>query len=244
MLESVSTRGRLVLSITTIAHSALLYTFASNTIKINQMAKYIMTPIKNRVTADGETPCYPRMLINHRISTEEIAQRLENSSTFTRGDVIGVICALGEALATEIAAGNTVYLDGIGRFSPGLKLKKGVAPEVESKEDRRNASSIEIGIIHFRADKQLLQECNMRTELSRAKASPTETPRTSVEERYEMAVRYITDKGFLRVMDYRWLTGLSSVKASRELRVLAQEQKLMISGRGSHIVYTLPEATI
>ncbi len=207
------------------------------------MAKYIMAPMSNRKTAEGDVPFYPRVLIEHRTNSEEIAQMLSKSTSFTKGDVLGIISALGEVIASELVAGHAVYLDGIGRFSPSLKLKDGVEPEQEHKEGHRNANSIEFHSINFRPCKELITTCNLKGDLTRAKIHKSDPMSSTLDDRCHMAVNYIKASGFLKVRDYVDLTGLSRNKASQELRELKDAGFLGCRGGGSHVVYILPDTT-
>ena len=190
------------------------------------MAKYIMAPMSNRKTTEGNVPYYPRGLIEHRTNSEEIAQMLSKYTSFTKGDILGVISALGEVIASELVAGHAVYLDGIGRFSPSLKLKDGVEPEQEHKEGHRNANSIEFHSINFRPSKELVNICNVKGELTRAKIHKSDPMSSTLEDRCHMALNYIKASGFLKVRDYVDLTGLSRNRASQELRELKDRGSL------------------
>ena len=202
-----------------------------------------MAPMSNRKTAEGNVPSYPRVLIEHRTNSEEIAQMLSKYTSFTKGDILGVISALGEVIASELVAGHAIYLDGIGRFSPSLKLKDGVEPEQEHKEGHRNANSIEFHSINFRPSKELVNMCNVKGELTRAKIHKSDPMSSTLEDRSQMAINYIKASGFLKVRDYVDLTGLSRNKASQELRELKDAGFLGCRGGGSHVVYILPDTT-
>ena len=199
--------------------------------------------MSNRKTTEGNVPYYPRVLIEHRTNSEEIAQMLSKYPSFTKGDILGVISALGEVIASELVAGHAVYLDGIGRFSPSLKLKDEVEPEQEHKEGHRNANSIEFHSINFRPSKELVNICNVKGELTRAKIHKSDPMNSTLEDRCHMALNYIKASGFLKVRDYVDLTGLSRNKASQELRELKDAGFLGCRGGGSHVVYILPDTT-
>ena len=182
------------------------------------MAKYIMAPMSNRKTTEGDIPFYPRVLIEHRTNSEEIAQMLSKSTSFTKGDVLGVISALGEVIASELIAGHAVYLDGVGRFSPSLKLKDGVEPEQEHKEGRRNANSIEFHSINFRPSKELIDMCNVKGELTRAKIHKSDPMSSTLEERCQMAINYIKASGFLksqRLCRFNWIKQKQSLPRTK-----------------------------
>lgn len=48
--------------------------------------------------------------------TDDLARTIEKETTFTRGEVKGLIDALVDTMAAELQDGNTVVLDGFGRF--------------------------------------------------------------------------------------------------------------------------------
>ena len=51
------------------------------------MAKYIMAPMSNRKTTEGNVPYYPRVLIEHRTNSEEIAQMLSKYTADCSGAI-------------------------------------------------------------------------------------------------------------------------------------------------------------
>lgn len=48
--------------------------------------------------------------------TDDLARTIEKETTFTRGEVKGMIDALVDTMTMELQSGNTVVLDGFGRF--------------------------------------------------------------------------------------------------------------------------------
>lgn len=57
-----------------------------------------------------------RTVSQGEVSTETLAENIERSTSFTRGDVRGLIFALVDEMQLQLQQGKTVVLDDIGRF--------------------------------------------------------------------------------------------------------------------------------
>ena len=171
-----------------------------------------------------------------------IAEQIEGSSSFTSGDVCGLIRCLTQQLSRWMGMGYSVKIDGLGIFTPSLALDKG--KERETREERRNARSIGVGNVRFKADKQLVRETDRSCELVR---TPETIRRSSTkytaEERLARALSYLDSHPYLRVADYMTLTGLKRTTAAKELRewVEAGDRGIAASGGGRYKVYVRAE---
>lgn len=59
---------------------------------------------------------YPRSFTAATYNTNDVAERLSEISTVTKGDAYAVLLGLGEVLGDMMEPGNTVKLDGVGTF--------------------------------------------------------------------------------------------------------------------------------
>ena len=144
------------------------------------------------------------------------------------------MAAIREQLAYEIANGYSVKIDGLGTF--GAKIGVREDKEMDSFEEgatKRNAISIEVTGITFRADKDFVKEVSMNCDLERGGEARLRKSKYSQEERVELARQYIRQNGYLRVYDYASLTGLSYSTASRELRQIARTPASGIISEGA-----------
>ena len=109
----------------------------------------------------------------------------------------------------------------------------------EEGEQKRNAQSIEVNGIGFRADKELISKTDRECDLERGGVSRLKVSKYSLEERIVLAKKYLENHVMMRVGDYAALTGLSHSKASIELRELCErpDAGFKAQGRGSHRVY-------
>lgn len=209
------------------------------------MASYEMQE-SNLPNEEGKRVLFPRMKLWGQTDLDEISRKISRATTFTPGDVKGLVQAFVEEMAAEMADGKSVKIDGIGIFIPALGLRDGFDRESgEEGDTRRNATSIYLKDIHFRVDKELLTQTARRCHLERStwkfrKSSTRYTP----EERLALAQQFLDTHPFLTVADYMQLTGLLRVTAAKELNRWKEDPSSGIGsrGRGSHKVYVRKEA--
>lgn len=121
-------------------------------------AQYIMKKMPD-IHGTGEEITYPQMVMTGQTGTRELAEYISAKCAFAKGVTEGVILELGEALAHEMAMGRSVKIEGIGVFSPALALREDKEREkTDENAVHRNAQSIVVGNINFRADKRLVGE--------------------------------------------------------------------------------------
>lgn len=208
------------------------------------MATYEMQE-SNLPTTDGKPVLYPRMKLSRQIDLEELARRTARYSTFNEAEVLGIARSLIRSIAEGMAEGCSVKVDGLGTFTPALGLKKGVERETgEPGTRRRNATSIQVSGVHFKADKRLVREtdslCNLTRSRQKFRKSST---RYTPEERLRLAQDYLRTHAYMTVGDYEHLTGLVHCTAARELRRWYEQGDtgIGIQGFGSHRVYVRRE---
>ena len=109
----------------------------------------------------------------------------------------------------------------------------------DGDDTKRNARSLRLTGINYRADKTLIKRANRHCKLERAGESRLHHTPYSKEERLKLAQQYLEEHSAMRVADYMELTGLSRTKATLELKEFRQDASSGISfvGRGSAKVY-------
>lgn len=204
------------------------------------MANYQMRTL-NDLRGDGKHARYPKLVHTGTTSLQSVAEQIHARTTFSVGEIKGLLAALSEVVAEAMADGRSVHLNDLGTFRATLMLAKGIAPEEET-QSRHTAPSVRIRSVSFRPSRQLIGLTQQSAHLHRI---PTTTPlvvTTDREQRLTMALAYIQAHSFLRVADYCALTQLSRKKATLELNTFAHEQFLSSRGRGSHKVFVAPTA--
>ena len=204
------------------------------------MAEYIKQEM-NDPQGKGENKVYYRMRIYKNVGMDELVKQVARpGSGLSEGTVWHVLTTLTEKMASLMADGQSVTLDGLGTFKPAL----GVVPDKEidtldGKEPKRNARSIEVQDVNFKVDKQLVYAIDQRCYLRRGGVSRVRRSPYSEQERLALALQFIDANHLLRVNDYMQLTGLGRTKATQELRQFCSDPQsgLDYTGYGSHKVY-------
>lgn len=207
------------------------------------VAKYIMQEVKD-LNNEGDTLLYPRMVIRDSYGTDELAEYISAHTSFSPAEVKGVIELLGHGIARTMAQGRSVRIDGIGLFTPSLAIKEGKErEEPDGSGTKRNAASIRVGDVRFRADRQLVRETDLACNLERESGGKSALCRSryTPQERLALAKRYLEEHPVLTVGTYASLTGLSRTTAGKELRRWYETEGsgIGISGMGTHRVYVL-----
>ena len=197
-------------------------------------AQYIMKKMPD-IHGTGEEITYPQMVMTGQTGTRELAEYISAKCAFATGVTEGGILELGMAM------GRSVKIEGIGVFSPALALREDKEREkTDENAVHRNAQSIVVGNINFRADKRLVGETRRKCRLERAHWRPRRSSQKYVpEQRLDIARKYLEENPYLTVRIYCRLTGLLKSSATTELRKWAHtpESGIGISGYGSHRIY-------
>ncbi len=203
-------------------------------------AKYIKKEIAD-LNGTGRTQAYYKMvtrLMNH----EQFIDVLCRDGSLPRSTYKAVLTQIAEKLPGCLANGFSVKIDEVGLFTAKLGVRKDMLPDAfEPGETKRNASSIEVRGVSFKADPELIHKTRTECVLSSGGISRLKKPKTTLEERTAMARKFLEKYHLMRVMDYVRLTGLSKTTASLELRKIADDPASGITfrGRGSQKFYVL-----
>lgn len=195
----------------------------------------------NDLNNEGKTLLYPRMIIKDCCSTDELAEWATRHTTFSPAEVKGALEVLRQGMIWQMSLGRSVHLEGIGTFTPGLTLRKGKEREQpDGSTGRRNAASIQVGRIHFKADKSLPQDIGSECHLERSnRRFVRKHSKYTPEQRLALAQKHLKQHGRLYIGTYAYMTGLSKSTAGRELRRWLDTPGTGIDaeGTGSHRFY-------
>ena len=204
------------------------------------MAKYIKQEM-NDLNGKGEGKVYYRLQTERNISFNEFAQQIEeHHGMMNRGLVKNVMTHVVDVMAELLGDGYSVTIDGLGTFKATIGLEEDkVMDTFEGGETKRNARSLRLIGINYRADKELIKKSNSHCKLERAGESRLHRSPYTKEERLKLALQYLSEHGAMRVAEYMDLTGLSRTMAAMELKAFRQDASSGITfiGRGSAKVY-------
>lgn len=204
------------------------------------MTKYIKQEMID-LSGQGEEKIYYRMKSEGNIDFKEFAQFVgKHNNMINRALVESVLTYATDAMAELLGKGYSVTIDGLGTFKASLGLEKDKQMDsFEGNETKRNARSLRLTGINYRADKTLIREANKHCKLERAGESRLRHSPYTKEERLKLALQYLETNGAMRVAQYMELTGLSRTKATLELKEFRQDASTGITtiGQRSSIVY-------
>ena len=204
------------------------------------MAKYIKQEMTD-LSGKGEEKVYYRLQSESNIDFNALAEYVgRHNGMMSKGLVINVMEHVVDAMAELIGKGHSVTIDGLGTFRASLGLEKDKELDIfDGDETKRNARSLRLTGINYRADKVLIREANRHCKLERAGEACLHHSPYSKEERLKLALQYLEEHGAMRVVKYMELTGLSRTKAAMELKEFRQDLSSGITfiGRGSAKVY-------
>lgn len=204
------------------------------------MAKYIKQEMPD-IRQTGEKKVYYRLKTERNIDSEEFIHSLSNTFRgMSEGDIMRVLMATADHLGELLGKGYSVTLKDIGTFKATIGLEEDKEPDtLDGTEPKRNAQSLRLNGVNYRADKKLIKVARANCKLKREGMHRLHRSPYSKEERLALAVKYLEGHGAMKVADYVGLTGLSRTAASMELMEFRRDPSSGIDfiGRGSAKVY-------
>ena len=183
------------------------------------MTKYIKQEM-NDLDGKGKKRSYYRLQTIRNLSGEEFIEMMAGRHAGVNPAMVKqVFYQAAEDMAFYMAMGYTVTIDGIGTFKPTLGMRRGKKMEQLDEEGaKRNAQSIRVNGVNFRADKKLIRRTDYECELERGETKRISRSPYSKEERLKLAQAYLETHPYMRVNDYVILSKLGKASATKELR--------------------------
>ncbi len=195
--------------------------------------KYEIQSIKN-VQGTGEERRYARIYPHEPITAEQLGERIQTSSSLTKGDVEATLSALSCQLVQELSQGNRFHLPGIGYFSLSVALN---ATEEQPTEKVRG-NQISVRNIKFLPEADVLQEVSANVHFERAKFS-TQSKEHSEEEIIRKIKNYLSTHSYLNRSKMESLFGLRRAIAQKWLKHFTETGLLRKEGANNSPVYFL-----
>ena len=207
-------------------------------------AKYIKKEVPD-LNGTGHThACYKMKTTS--MSHKGFVDLCAREGSMPKDAIEGVLALIHEKLALSLAEGFSVKIDGLGTFTAKLGVRDDMLPDTFEPGTRsRNAQSIELTGVAYRADSGLVRTARDKCTLVSDGESRIRKSKFTLQERMEKARQYLQEHTLMRVTDYAWLTGLSRTSASLELRRIVQDPAsgITFTGQRSHKYYILQKNT-
>lgn len=172
---------------------------------------------------------HARVVSKKTVTTKEMASEIQDGTTMSEADVIGVITALNKTLLHHLRNGEKVHIEGLGYLELTLSC-----PPVRYPNQIR-AESIKLKSIAFRPDRELKD--NLRT-LTFVRAKDKRHSRTLTPEEIDQRLtRYFATRESITREGFEKLCGLIRSTAWRRIRDLVKEGKLKKEGPNRYPSY-------
>ena len=173
---------------------------------------------------------HARVVSSDRVTTDELAEEIQNECSLTITDVKAVLIALGDKLAKHLGDGSKVHLEGIGYFQVNLQCKEEVCTTRSVRSE-----NVEFKSVSYRADNEL------KKHLKKQKIQRSQTKIHSVEMTEEEIDQKLTDyfktNDTLTRSQFEVLCTQVKSTAHRILQKLVKDGKLKNVSTKQHPVY-------
>lgn len=197
---------------------------------------YVLQEMNNIHEEKEKTELKPRVKVYDTLNTESVARKavLHRRCNGSAAATKAVIDDFFQEVKEQLAAGNTVKLDGIGTFSLSLSDRKREARRDEDGNalSKPNAVSIYVSGINFNPDKSFLKEVDSMAEPERVGTTLQQKSPYSANERLLKLKKYLEQYGYIKVAVYAVLVGLGRGKATKELNDFCQDPESGITWEG------------
>ncbi|MDD4636500.1 MAG: HU family DNA-binding protein [Bacteroidales bacterium] len=193
-------------------------------------AVYDLFKSPKRDAENGGNPVlYARVVSHKTISFSHLVEEMADASSFTPGDLRGVLSTITHAMVRHLSEGNSVELEGLGYFSPILKCER------STERSEISTASVQFTKIRFRTC-SCIKEKMATMRLQRKGKSPASVQK-SVEEKLSMVLAFLAKQTILTRSNYQKLVGCDKTQAIRDLNNWIEAGIIHRYGSGNQIVY-------
>ncbi|MDR2118959.1 MAG: HU family DNA-binding protein [Tannerellaceae bacterium] len=195
-------------------------------------ARYCLFKNPPRGGSDPESNrLHARLVKQQPVGIDLIVKEISLVSSFSPGDIKGLLASFQEQLAMHLSRGETVELEGLGYFSVAVKN----APATEAKEV--TPSRVMFGRVAFRCSGELRRRLRgmkfERAERENGMQNLTDS------ERKENILNYIYIHRAISTSICRGLNHCTGYRALKDLKELQAEGKIVSTGPARIAQYTL-----
>ena len=170
-------------------------------------------PAKNE-QGTSEKRAYARLISKETKKLDEICSFINECCSVNSADIKGVLDALSKYVGRELSYGSCVELDGLGFFSPSLKVDG----------------------VTFRCAKKLKKKV---CESQPLKVKRTNVSKFNYEGRKAKLMAYLEMHNFINLTDYQRFVGCTYYMAKNDFKKYEEEKLVQRQGYKTHRVYIL-----
>lgn len=197
--------------------------------------KYEIQQIEN-ASGTGEPRKFVRLHQGKAMTADELAERVEQSCSATRSDILAVMAEIHHVAVQELNQGNRFYLPEIGYLS----LSVGNVPLSKKVDGKITGKDIYLKNLDFKPEAKFLKEVRKGMSFEKS-AYTTSSVQYTEEELWHKTETYLSDHRYVTLMDLCSLFGLSKYKAAQWLATFVEKGLLTKEGTARHPLYFLNE---
>lgn len=197
--------------------------------------KYEVQEIKNS-KGTGEAQPFIRLKQGKALTTDELADMIEEASTATKSDVLAVMTEISHIIVEQLSMGKRFYLPEVGYLS----LSVGSVPPEKKSDGKITGKDIYVKNVDFQPEKKLLMKLRSRVHFEKSTYS-TRSAEYSEAELWAKISEYFAGNRYITRQTAASHFGLSKYKASQWLAHFVEAGKLTKEGTPRHQLYFAAE---
>jgi len=195
-------------------------------------ARYDLYESPNPDNNTGKRNIHARLVTDGTVNSEEIAEKIEYSSTLTIGDVKAVLSALSHHVSELLSQGKRVHLEGLGYFQMTLSCPP-VKTIKEVKGDQITCKSVA-----FRPEKTLKNKLQA-TKFLRSEKRNIHSPKHKEKKILALLNEHFKEHHYITRAGFEKLSGFTKTTANSHLARLVESDILKKEGFPHHPFYEL-----
>lgn len=174
---------------------------------------------------------HARIIPGRTIRIDRITNDISQCTSFSPGDVKGLLQAFADVLVMYLEDGDEVDLEGLGHFSVSLKCPKITTPR------QVRAEEISFKSVNFRCSKEITDRLTvMRVERKPGSSKPV---KYTAEDRKARIIQHFEKHDTIMSSDCMGINECTRYLALKDLKELMDEKKIIKEGYRKIAVYML-----
>lgn len=174
---------------------------------------------------------HARIMPVRTIRTDRITKDISQCTSFSPGDVKGLLQAFADVLVLYLEDGDDVELEGLGHFSVSLKCPKITNPRQVRAED------ISFKSVNFRCSKEITER--LRSMNVERKPGSSKPAKYTAEERKRKILKHLERHETIMSSECMGINECTRYLALKDLKELIAEKKIVKEGYRKVVVYML-----
>lgn len=179
----------------------------------------------------GSSSSHARFIPKDTIRIDRLCKEISHMSTFTPGEVKGIMQALSDRIIFHLRYGEDLDIEGLGHFTVSLNCDE------PQNGGRHTAVHVHFKTVKFRCSKKIKQE--LKTMDFEPVPKGNRYSSLSPKKRQQNILNYLAHKEVIQSSVCMALNNCSRYMALRDLKVLMEKKKIVQIGHKKSAMYKL-----